>query len=344
MATNQTYDITIIGGGPTGLFAAFYAGMRKASVKIIDSLPLLGGQVSMFFPDQDIYDIPGFPSITGEQFIQQMTQQANHFDHSICLNERVDEIQTLTDGTFKLVTSKSTHYSKTVVIAAGAGDFQPRKLPIEGAKQFEDKGLVYHMVDKQSYKDQVVAICGGGDAAVDWALSLEKIAKKVYLIHRRDVFRAHEYSVSLLKESTVEVLTPFTLSQLHGEDGQLEALTLKEVRGEKERTIDLNHLIVNFGFASSVQTFKNWGLETTSHQIKVNSKMETNIPGIYAAGDIAWYDGKIQLIATGFGDAPTAINHAVHYIHPTERTQPIQSTSLNLSQNRKDENERYANK
>src|SRR5699024_1554721 len=190
--------------------------------------------------------------------------------------------------------------------------------------------LHYMAVEKEQYKDATVVICGGGDSAVDWALELEKTAKKVYLVHRREAFRAHEYAVSLLKKSSIEVLTPFVPDALYGSNGKLEAVRFKKTRSNEMVTLPLDYFIVNFGFTSSIGPFKNWGLETTKSEVMVNAKMETNIPGIYAAGDIAWYKGKIKSIATAFGDAPTAVNHAIHYIDPEKRTQPIQSTQLHL--------------
>jgi len=330
VVSKEIYDITIIGGGPTGMFAAFYAGMRNAKVKVIDALPILGGQVSLLYPDKTIYDIGGFPAVTGAAFIEGLRQQMAHFDHTVCLDEKVELVEKKQDGTFLLTTGKGVHRSKSIIIAAGNGAFDPRKLPIENAEQFEHQNLHYMAVEKEQYKDATVVICGGGDSAVDWALELEKTAKKVYLVHRREAFRAHEYAVSLLKKSTIEVLTPFVPDALYGSNGKLEAVRFKKTRSNEMVTLPLDYFIVNFGFTSSIGPFKNWGLETTKSEVMVNAKMETNIPGIYAAGDIAWYKGKIKLIATAFGDAPTAVNHAIHYIDPEKRTQPIQSTQLHL--------------
>lgn len=324
-------DITIVGAGPVGMFAAFYAGMRNAKVKIIDALPVLGGQVSLLYPEKKIYDIGGFPGITGKEFIHGLKKQMEHFNHSIFLEETVLNIQKQENGIFKIGTSKGSHFTRTILIATGNGVFKPRKLPIESASKFENKNLHYMVSNKKQYENMTVAICGGGDSAVDWALELEKKAKKVYLIHRRPTFRAHEYPVSLLKQSTVEVLTPYVPSSLQGSQNTLESVTFKEVRGEKEITLPVDYFIVNYGFSSSGDFLNKWGLKTNRNSIVVNSKMETNIPGIYAAGDIVTYEGKIKLIATGFGDAPTAVNHAIHYLDPSKRTQPIQSTQLHFA-------------
>lgn len=330
--STNLYDVTIIGGGPTGMFAAFYAGMRNMKVKIIETLPVLGGQVELLYPEKTIYDIGGLAHVTGRELVQNLTEQMNHFSPAVCLEENVHSLEKTSDGFFYLKTNKQTHYTKTVIVAVGNGSFKPRKLSIENAEQFEKNNLRYIVANVEDYAGKTVAICGGGDSAVDWALTLEKAAKKVYLVHRRNSFRAHEYSVSLLKESSVELLTPFVPSELHGTDNVLEAVTFKEVRGDGTRTIELDEFVVNYGYSSSLGPIKEWGLELEKNDIKVNQKMETSIEGVYAAGDVTTYDGKIKLIATGFGEAPTAVNHAIHYINPKERTQPMQSTQLSLGE------------
>lgn len=329
-ASKELFDITVIGGGPIGMFAAFYAGMRNAKTKIIETLPVLGGQVALLYPDKVIYDVGGYAGVTGKELVRQLIAQMQHFDQTLCLDEHVHEIKKEKDNLFKLTTSKGTHYSKTVIITTGQGAFKPRQLTLEKAEVFEQNNLQYIVNSLDQYKDKTVAICGGGDSAVDWALTLENIAKKVYLIHRRSKFRAHESSVEQLKNSTVEVVTPFIPFELHGKGDCLEAVTFKESRGEAKKTIELDFFVVNYGFISSLGPIKEWGIKTQNSEILVNQKMETTIEGIYAAGDIATYDGKIKLIATGFGEAPTAVNHAVHRIHPEEYTQPTQSTKLSF--------------
>lgn len=325
---NEIYDITIIGGGPVGLFAAFYGGMRNAKVKIIDSLPQLGGQVSMLYPEKDIYDIPALPVITGEELTTNLTVQISRFNQTICLDEEVLDVVKQEDGIFELTTSKEKHYSKAVIIAAGNGAFQPRKLEIDGAEKYERKTLHYYVNNIEQFKDRNVVICGGGDSAVDWALTLEPIAKKVSLVHRRNKFRAHEHSISLLEQSSVEILTPFVPHALSGNDHQLDTVTLKEIRSDNEIEVEVDDFLVNYGFTSSIGPMKHWGFDVSRNEIPVNTKMETTIPGIYAIGDVCTYNGKIKLIATGFGEGPTAINNAMSYINPDERVQPMHSTSL----------------
>ena len=326
--TEELFDITIIGGGPIGMFAAFYGGMRNAKVKIIESLPQLGGQLSMLYPEKDIYDIAAMPVIGAQELIDNLTVQMSRFEQTICLEEEVLAVKKNHDGIFELHTNKAIHYSKAVIITAGNGAFQPRRLEIEQAEKYEGKTLHYYVNNIEQFKNRTVAICGGGDSAVDWALALEPIAKKVYLIHRRTKFRALEHSVSLLEKSSVEIKTPFVPESLSGTDHSLSHVTLKEVRGDQEKTLEIDDFLVNYGFTSSIGPMKNWGFEVTHNEIVVNTKMETTVPGIYAAGDICTYDGKIKLIATGFGEAPTAINNAMSYINPDERVQPMHSTSL----------------
>jgi thioredoxin reductase len=323
----KIYDITIIGGGPVGLFTAFYGGMRQASVKIIESLPQLGGQLSALYPEKYIYDVAGFPKVRAQELIDNLKQQMEQFSPTITLEQAVEQVEKQADGIFKLTTNSEIHYTKTIIITAGNGAFQPRKLELDTAVKYENKNLHYFVDDLNKFAEKRVALCGGGDSAVDWALMLEPIAESVSLIHRRDKFRAHEHSVELLKNSKVNVVTPFVPTELIGED-DIEQLVLEEVKGERKEVLDIDDLIVNYGFVSSLGPIKNWGLEIEKNSIRVNSKMETSIEGIYAAGDICTYDGKVKLIASGFGEAPTAVNNAKAYMDPKARVQPLHSTSL----------------
>ncbi len=328
--SDKLYDITIIGGGPVGLFAAFYAGMRNAKTKIIESLPVLGGQVSLLYPEKTIYDVGGYAGVTGKELIHQLTAQMQHFEQTVCLEEEVTAIDKLGEHHFRITTSKGIHYSKTIIITTGQGSFQPRKLTLEHAERYEETNLHYIVKHLEQYKDKTVLICGGGDTAVDWALTLESIAKKVILVHRRDRFRAHEGSVEMLKSSSVELVTPYIPHELHGDKDSIRSVSFKKTREEDIITFDVDYFIVNYGFVSSLGPIKEWGLSLDQSNIVVNSKMETNIKGIYAAGDGITFDGKIKLIATGFGEAPTAVNHAIHSIYPKQHAQPIQSTKLHF--------------
>jgi thioredoxin reductase (NADPH) len=324
----KVFDITIIGGGPTGLFTAFYGGMRQASVKIIESLPQLGGQLSALYPEKYIYDVAGFPKIRAQELINNLKEQMKKFEPAVALEQSVEKLEKQEDGIFKLTTNKEVHYSKTIIITAGNGAFQPRRLELESAVQYEHKNLYYFIEDLNKFAGQKVVVFGGGDSAVDWALMLEPIADKVTIVHRRDKFRAHEHSVENLYNSKVDVKTPFVPAELIGDDTGIKQVVLERANGEGKETLDVDAVICNYGFVSSLGPIKEWGLQIEKNSIVVNSKMETNIPGIYAAGDICTYDGKVKLIACGFGEAPTAVNNAKAFIDPKAKIQPLHSSSM----------------
>lgn len=323
----KVYDITIIGGGPVGLFTAFYGGMRQASVKIIESLPQLGGQLSALYPEKYIYDIAGFPKIRAQELINNLKEQMSKFQPTVCLEQSVEQIEKVENNLFKLTTDTAVHYSKTIIITAGNGAFQPRKLEIDGSEKYEKANLHYFVDDMNKFAGRNVVVFGGGDSAVDWTLMLEPIAKSVTIIHRRDKFRAHEHSVENLITSKAIVKTPYIPDSLVGTD-TISQVVIQHVKTEQKETLDVDDVIVNYGFVSSLGPIKTWGLTIEKNNIVVNSKMETNIPGIYAAGDICTYDGKVKLIASGFGEAPTAINNAKAYIDPSAKVQPAHSSSL----------------
>lgn len=325
--TEEIYDITIIGGGPAGLFAAFYAGMRQAKTKVIEVLPSLGGQLSLLYPEKYIFDIAGYPKVKAQDLVDSLIKQIEPFQQDLFLNEEVLDIVEK-EGVIELTTTKGRHLSKTVIIAAGNGSFQPRRLAVEGHEQLEGKQLHYYIQDMTVFQDKDIAICGGGDSAVDWALMLEDIARSVTLIHRRPTFRAHEHSVTQLMRSSVQLKTPFVIDQLNQSDKGLESLTLLNPKEDIEEKLVIDDLIVNYGFSSSLGPIKKWPLDFKGSSILTQSNTSTSIPGVFAIGDISTYDGKVKLIATGFGEAPTAVNNAMHFINPKERVQPMHSTSL----------------
>ncbi|MFD0051374.1 NAD(P)/FAD-dependent oxidoreductase [Actinomycetes bacterium NPDC127524] len=324
----QVFDITIIGGGPVGLFTAFYGGMRQATVKIIESLPQLGGQLSALYPEKYIYDVAGFPKVRAQELVNNLKEQMSKFEQEVVLEQSVQKLEKQADGIFKLTTEKGIHYSKTIIITAGNGAFQPRRIELEDAVKYEGKNLHYFIDDLNQFAGKKVVVFGGGDSAVDWALMLEPIAEKVTIVHRRDKFRAHEHSVENLKNSKVEIKTPFVPAEFIGNEDMITQVVVEGANGEDKEVIDVDSVIVNYGFVSSLGPIKEWGLDIQKNTIVVNSKMETNIPGIYAAGDICTYDGKVKLIASGFGEAPTAINNAKQYIDPKARIQPMHSSSM----------------
>ncbi|WLV23876.1 NAD(P)/FAD-dependent oxidoreductase [Aciduricibacillus chroicocephali] len=325
--TEKVYDITIIGAGPAGLFTAFYGGMRQASVKVIESLPHVGGQLTALYPEKYIYDVAGFPKIRAQELVDQLEKQLELFNPEIALGESVQTLEKLEDGTFKLTTDKEVHLTRTLIITAGNGAFQPRRLDIDDCEKFEDINLHYYVKDMNAFSNKEVVLFGGGDSAVDWALMLKDNASKVTLVHRRPEFRAHESSVEELMNSNVEILTPFVPKHIEG-TYKIDKVILEEVKGDRIVELSPDAVICNYGFVSSLGPIKDWGLEIEKNSIVVNSKMETNIPGIYAAGDITTYPGKIKLIATGFGEGPTAVSNAKHYLDPKARVQPKHSTSM----------------
>ncbi|PZE21311.1 NAD(P)/FAD-dependent oxidoreductase [Paenibacillus xerothermodurans] len=326
---HEMVDIIIVGGGPAGMFAAFYGGMRQTSVKVIESMPQLGGQLAALYPEKHIYDVAGFPKITAQELVNNLEQQMKHFPVDVRLEEKVLQVTKKDERLFEVTTDKGVHLSKAVIITGGVGAFEPRRLELPEAAQYEKKNLHYFVNDLNRFKGQKVLISGGGDSAVDWALMLEPIAEKVTLIHRRDKFRAHEHSVENLMKSKVEVLTPKEIKALHGED-MINRVTLADIKSGETTDVDVDAVIVNFGFVSSLGPIAEWGFDIEGGSIVTDSRMETSIPGIFAAGDITTYPGKLKLIAVGFGEAPTAINNAKVYIDPTAKLSPGHSSNMKL--------------
>jgi thioredoxin reductase (NADPH) len=324
---SDIYDVTIIGGGPTGLFTAFYGGMRQAKVKIIESMPQLGGQLAALYPEKFIYDVAGFPKVRAQELVDNLIEQMNPFNPEVVLEQSVENVIRNEDDLIELHTDKGVHYTRTIIITAGVGAFQPRKLQIDGMEPYEESNLHYFVNDLQAFAGEKVTILGGGDSAVDWANMLDPIAD-VTLAHRRDKFRAHEHSVEQLNQSNVDILTPFQVKDVLGDGERIQQVVFEEVKGTAEQVVDVDSLIVNYGFVSSLGPIKEWGLDIHKNSIVVNTKMETNIPGVYAAGDVTSYDGKVKLIATGFGEAPTAVNNAMNYINPKAKVQPGHSSHM----------------
>ncbi|ACX67662.1 NAD(P)/FAD-dependent oxidoreductase [Paenibacillus sp. FSL H8-0457] len=326
---NNMTDLLIIGGGPAGMFAAFYGGMRQASVKLIESMPQLGGQLAALYPEKYIYDVAGFPKVTAQELVNNLSAQMELFKTDIRLEEKVQAVEKLEERHFVVKTNLGEHHAKAVIITAGVGAFQPRRLEIEGAEKYEKANLHYFVNDLSRFKGKKVLISGGGDSAVDWALMIEPIAEQVTLVHRRDKFRAHEHSVEQLMASKVNIVTPTEITELHGEDA-ITKVTLSHIKTKETQEIEVDDVIVNFGFVSSLGPISEWGIAIESNSIVVDSRMETSIPGIFAAGDITTYPGKVKLIAVGFGEAPTAVNNAKVYFDPEARLAPGHSSNMKL--------------
>jgi ferredoxin/flavodoxin---NADP+ reductase len=328
--SQDVYDLTIIGAGPSGLFATFYAGLRQMKTKIIDALEEPGGQVAVLYPEKYIFDVPGFPKILAKDLVKCLVDQAFQYDPTIVLGERVTTLAK-SDGIFVLGTDKGTkHYSKAVLVAAGVGAFSPNRLDAPGASDYEGKGVYYFVKDKSVFKDKNLLIVGGGDSAVDWALNIKDIAKKITLVHRRDVFRAHEGSVAELMKSSVEVKLFYEVRKVIGDGSRITQVVVFDNRSQAETTLDVDAILVNIGFRADLGPIKDWGLEISGREIEVNGKMESNIPGVYVAGDIAGpLDGvKLNLIATGYAQAALAVNVAKAFVDPTSKIFPGHSSEM----------------
>jgi thioredoxin reductase (NADPH) len=326
------YDISIIGAGPVGLFAAFYAaGMRGMRTKILEALDVAGGQLTVLYPEKYIYDVPGFPKILAKDLARQLEVQAMAYKPTLLLDEKVVDLKRLDGGIWELKTVKGVHFSKTVLITAGHGAFTPRKLGNPSVERFENAGVYYSVTDKWMFKDKRVMIVGGGDSAVDWALNLKDICSEVILLHRRGEFRAHEGSVIELFHSPVKIMIPYEVKEAYGKD-RLEAVKIFNNKTGEEAVFEVDALLLQLGHLVDVSLFKSWGLEMEGNAIKVNGRMETNLPGVYAAGDIAnQLDSvKLALLATGFGQAAIAVNVAKNYIDPKASLFPGHSSEKRM--------------
>ncbi len=325
----ELFDITIIGAGPTGLFAAFYAGLRGASVQIIDSLEEPGGALTAIYPEKYIYDVIGYSKVLAKDFVSACLDQAMRSDPTIHLKEEVLELSPQTDGTFYLTTTKTIRRSRAVIVAAGVGAFEPTRLNAEGVSELEGKGVHYFAKRVDDFRDRNVVIVGGGDSAVDWAVTLEPVAKSVHVIHRSK-FRAHEAAVDELERSTVQLHYPgCEVTQLRaGADGRIGSLSFKNADGEID-DLEVDELICAIGFKADPGPLRTWGFELKRNQIEVDKiTMETNIPGVFGAGDIVTYPAKFKLIAIGAAEAVTAVNHAVTHINPDARLDAGHSTTI----------------
>jgi thioredoxin reductase (NADPH) len=326
------YDFTVIGGGPTGLFGAFYAGLRQMRTKIIDSLPQLGGQLSALYPEKYIYDVPGFARVLAKDLVHSYVEQTRQYAPTVCLNEKVVSLVREggdgPEGWITLTTDQGVHHTRTVLIAAGVGAFLPRKMDIPDLGRLEGLGVQYFVTETEHLEGKRLVIVGGGDSAFDWGLALGPKAISCVQIHRSDKFRAHEDTVQkVLDGGAVDVRTFFELKAVHG-DERLEAVTIFDNRTGADERIACDYLLLNIGFLTNLGPIKEWGLEIEKNAIKVDSTMRTTIPGVYAAGDICTFSGKLKLIATGGGEAATAANFAKTFLDPGARAFPGHSSDM----------------
>ena len=318
-------DILIIGAGPTGLFTVFEAGLLKLKCHLIDALPQPGGQCAEIYPKKPIYDIPAFPEILAGDLVDNLMKQIEPFQPGFTLGERADTIEEQEDGTFIVTTNKGTkHQAPVVAIAGGLGSFEPRKPILENLEKFEDKGIAYIIRDPEVYRDKKVLIAGGGDSALDWSIFLADVAAEVTLVHRRNEFRGALDSVEKVQElknqGKIKLITPAEVTKLHGDDA-LTAVTVTNSDTKEEHEITVDNFIPLFGLSPKLGPIANWGLEIEKNAIKVDNTLDyqTNIPGIYAIGDVNTYPGKLKLILCGFHEATLMCQSAYKRIFPDKR-------------------------
>jgi ferredoxin/flavodoxin---NADP+ reductase len=333
--SDQVFDITFIGAGPTGLFGAFYAGLREMSVKVIDALPQPGGQLIALYPEKTIYDSPGLPAILSKDLVANLVRQASQWNPVFAMSERAVGLHQVAvpggagaETCWLIETDKGKHYTRTLVLAVGVGAFEPVTLKDEAIKAFVGRGVEYMVRDLNTYRNRRVMIVGGGDSAVDWALALQPIANRVTLVHRRDGFRAHDTSVNALKSSSVDVRLFHELRTLEGK-GHVTTAVIFDNRTLAEATLPVDEVILALGFKADLGAIHQWGLETIGRRyVKVNSKGETNLPGVYAAGDVALEENQdpLNLIVIGYGLVTAAVNYAYTLVRPGGKLFPGHSS------------------
>ncbi len=335
MHTHPIRDLTIIGGGPTGIFALFYAGMRGASAQIVDALPELGGQLTALYPEKYIFDVAGMPKVLAKDLVRSLTEQAAQFHPAglpAHLAQRVMGLEE-EDGHFVLVTESDRFPTRSVIVAAGIGAFRPRRLPQAFAEPWYGRGVHDMVTNPAHYAGQHVVIVGGGDSAFDWTAQLRPHAASVTLLHRSDRFRAHAATVSEVMaaatapDDRVNVHTFHELDAIHG-DERIVGVRLKDIKTKATREVRADVVLPMLGYVSDLGALLTWGLMIEKDEILVTSTMDAGRPGIYAAGDITTYPGKLKLIATGFSEAAVAVNQAVHWIYPDKKVNPGHSSNL----------------
>jgi ferredoxin/flavodoxin---NADP+ reductase len=329
---DEIRDITIIGGGPTGLFAAFYAGMRGSSCRIVDSLPELGGQLMALYPEKYIFDVGGYPKVLAKDLAKNLVRQAMQFDPQVVLDQQVRTLE-WKDDHFILECSTGMFRSRSIVIAGGKGAFEPMKLPCPGYDDFMYRGVEFAVRDPESFRGKRVVVVGGGDSALDFVLMLKDAAASMTLVHRRDGWRAHAATVDQMESAAaageIDLRTFHEVRTIVG-DERIEQVVIFDNRTDEDTEIPCDVVISCLGFKPDLGPIKNWGLDVDKNRILVDRQMGTNVPGIYAAGDIVDYEGKLDLIATGFAEAAVAVNNAVHFVDPSARVNPGHSTNMKV--------------
>jgi thioredoxin reductase len=338
---SEIRDITVIGAGPVGLITAFWAGMREASSRIIDSLPEIGGQLTTLYPEKWIFDVPGYPRVLAKDLVEQLKEQSlDQFEVPVHLETTADRVEYEPDPDdpekriLRLVTDKGDLLTRTVVIAGGHGAFEPKKLPGYDMTPWEGRGAHYLVGEKAAFAGKKVIIVGGGDSACDWTLNLLDTASEITLVHRREGFRAHEVTVNEIMQAAeagkVDLRVPYQIKDVTG-DGQVERVTLFHSENEDDVVdVDCDAVLLQLGFKTALGPLKEWPLEVEKGSIKVDPVMKTSMEAVWAAGDITIFDGKLKLIATGFAEAAIAVAQAVHHIRPEMKIQPKYSTNTGV--------------
>lgn len=317
-------DLLVVGAGPTGLFATYYAGFRGMSVALVDSLPHLGGQVMAMYPEKPIADVAGFPSVKGRDLVEGLVQQAETAEPIVLLGRTATTLDEDADGATVTLDDGTRVRAGAVLVTAGIGTFRPRPLPT--GQEWLGRGLEYFVPDFEPYRGLDVVIVGGGDSALDWALNLEPLARSVTLVHRRDVFRAHARTVAQVEASSVRMVTRAQVADVRGSEG-IEGVVLRHADDTLEE-LRCDAVVAALGFVADLGALQEWGLETLKRHVVVDSSMRTNRPRVFAAGDVAEYPGKVRLIAVGFGEAATAVNNAAVVLDPAAHVFPGHSTDM----------------
>ncbi|HEX2417016.1 MAG TPA: NAD(P)/FAD-dependent oxidoreductase [Micromonosporaceae bacterium] len=316
-------DIAIVGAGPTGLFAAYYAGFRGLSVAVIDALPEPGGQVTAMYPEKMIYDVAGFPAVKGRDLVTNLVEQAAPYHPRYLLGQRAEAVEYGSDEQPVLkLDSGTTLHCGAILVTGGLGSFTPRPLP--AADVYDGEGVVFFVPSLEAHRDQHVVVVGGGDSAFDWAMALHPIAREVTVVHRRDKFRAHASTVERVKALGVPIIVNAQVTKIIG-DGKVEAAEIT-VRGEEPKVVPADTIVAALGFTANLGPLEHWGFELDKRHIKVDTTMATNLPRVFAAGDISDYPGKVRLIAVGFGEAATAVNNAAVVLDPSAHLFPGHSS------------------
>jgi thioredoxin reductase (NADPH) len=340
-ADTEIRDITVIGGGPVGLITAFWAGMREASARIIDSLPEIGGQLTTLYPEKWIYDVPGHPKVLAKDLVEQLKEQSvDQFDVPVHLETTAERVEYEPDPddpekqVLRLVTDKGDLLTRTIVIAGGHGAFEPKKLPGYDMSPWEGRGAHYLVGEKAAFAGKKVVIVGGGDSACDWTLNLLDTASEITLVHRREGFRAHEVTIREIEQAAeagkVDLRVPYQVKDVEG-NGHIETITLFHSENEDDVVeVACDAVLLQLGFKTALGPLKEWPLEVHKGALVVDPLMKTSMDAVWAAGDITTFDGKLKLIATGFAEAAIAVAQAVHHIRPETKIQPKYSTNTGV--------------